>query len=589
MKRSSAVLIGLALLLAAGMQAQETNPAEQESNATAPEQSTTAQQQSQQKKNSARPGATKPGEATPPPAPTETPQLPETRPVPGTTPESTRTPEAPAAHPEAAAPGLLQVTPEIHFEMTEHAPAVTHHRIVVNGHELRYTATAGRLPIKDAGGKTQGLMFYVAYTLDGVPAGRRPLTFAFNGGPGSASMWLHMGALGPRRVALEKEGFLPAAPYRLEDNTDSILTKTDLVLIDAMGTGFSRPATVTEGKKFWSVKGDIESFGEFIRLYITRNERWSSPLFLFGESYGTTRAGGVAAWAADHGISFNGIVLLSTVLSFETLEPNKTNDVPFPLILPSFTMIAGYHHKLAPALASNIDQTRHEVEQWASRDYSLALAEGDALSPDDRRKVIDDLAKYTGLTPEFIDETNLRVDVRGFTHRLLASEKLRVGRLDGRFKGPDPNGFESTPFYDPSNMVMPPFNSVLNDYLRREIGVRTDMPYYTSAGSAFGPAFKWDWGSADEGFPDTASSLRQALVKNRWLKVLIMEGYYDLATPYYAVNYSINHLDLPADYRSNISYATYYAGHMVYLDSQSRAKMAADASKFIDACTAPGQ
>ena len=574
MTSSRAVIPVLVLMLAAGIAAQQQNASTpQGGKATHPAQAKTPEM--------------------PPATPPETPETapPAQAPaVPGATPSAIpTTPQAPGAHTEAAAPGLLEVTGETHFDMTEHPPAVTHHRLLVNGRELRYTATAGQLPIHDAGGKTQALMFYVAYTLDGAAPGQRPLTFAFNGGPGSASMWLHMGALGPRRVVLEKQGFLPEAPYRLEDNANTLLDRTDLVLIDAVGTGFSRPATAAEGKKFWSVKGDIESFGEFIRLYITRNERWSSPLFLFGESYGTTRAGGVSAWAADHGISFNGIVLLSTVLSFETLEFEKTNDLPYPLILPSYAMVASWHHKLAPELSGDMDRTRKEVEQWASHDYSLALAEGDALTADERQKVIADLARYTGLAPEFIDQSNLRVDVGGFTHHLLAAQKLRVGRLDGRFEGPDPNGYEDTPFYDPTSMVTPPFNSVLNDYLRRELGYKTEMPYYISAHAAFGPAFKWDWGSSGEGFPDTASSLRQALVKNRWLKVLVLEGYYDLATPYYAVNYSMNHLDLPAEYRRNISFATYSAGHMVYLDSQSRVKMASDVDRFIDACVAPAQ
>src|SRR5205807_704567 len=257
---------------------------------------------------------------------------------------------------------------------------------------LHYTATAGHMPIKNATGKTEAMMFYLAYTLDNTDINQRPLTFAFNGGPGAASIWLHMGALGPRRVVLQKEGFMPAAPYRFTDNSSTLLDKSDLVFVDAIGTGFSRPVNVDVGKKFWSVKGDLESFGEFVRLYITRNERWSSPLFLFGESYGTTRAAGISGYLASKGISFNGIVLLSTVLSFETLEFNKTNDVPYPLILPSYTMIAAYHHKLAPDLAQNLDRTRSEVAQWASNEYTRALAKGDALSPQERQTIIDTLA-----------------------------------------------------------------------------------------------------------------------------------------------------------------------------------------------------
>ncbi len=441
--------------------------------------------------------------------------------------ESTQNPQEEVRSPPTTASGSEEREPprDQHFDMTEVPPVVTHHQMQINGRMLHYTATAGRLPVKNATGKVEALMFYVAYTLDAAPVNQRPLTFAFNGGPGAASIWLHMGALGPRKVVMQKEGFMPAAPYRFIDNASTLLDKSDLVLVDAIGTGFSRPADVTVGKKFWSVKGDLESFGEFVRLYITRNERWSSPLFLFGESYGTTRAAGVSGYLASKGISFNGIVLLSTVLSFETLEFNKTNDIPYPLILPSYTMIAAYHHKLAPDLAQNLERTRSEVEQWASNEYTRALAKGDSLSAQERQSIIDGLARYTGLSKEFIDESNLRIDVGGFTHRLLADQKLRVGRLDGRFSGPDPEGFNETRFYDPtSSETDPPFTSAFNDYVRRELNYKTDMPYYVSAHEDWGPAFDWNWGSAIAGFPDTASELRAAIVKNPYLKVKVLEG-----------------------------------------------------------------
>ncbi|HEX7191829.1 MAG TPA: peptidase S10, partial [Thermoanaerobaculia bacterium] len=237
--------------------------------------------------------------------------------------------QRPSAEPAAEAAGGSR---NFKFEMAEKSPVVTHHTTTIGGRPVSYTATTGRLPIKDAEGKTEAEMFYVAYTVDGPP-GRRPLTFAFNGGPGSASIWLHMGALGPRKVAMEPEGWIPPAPYRLMDNNYSPLDVTDLVLVDAIGTGFSRPADSAAGRKFWNLQGDIEAFGEFIRLYISRNERWSSPLYLLGESYGTTRAAGISGYLTDHGINFAGIMLLSEVLNFETLEFAATNDVPYPLIL----------------------------------------------------------------------------------------------------------------------------------------------------------------------------------------------------------------------------------------------------------------
>jgi len=501
-------------------------------------------------------------------------------------------------NPEESAPKATESTPaaqpeskpgddkkEEHFDMAEVPPVVTHHQITVEGKQLKYTATAGRLPIKRGDGKIEAEMFFVAYTLDGQEANKRPLTFAFNGGPGSSTIWLHMGALGPRRVVLNPEGFLLPAPYRLEDNPYTLLDKSDLVLIDMIGTGFSRAETAEVMKKFWNVDGDVNAFSEFIRMYLSRYERWTSPLFLLGESYGTTRAAGISGHLAEEGISFNGVTLLSTVLNFESLADTKTNDQPYIFLIPTFTMIAGYHHKLPSDLQQDMNKARQEAEQWAQNDYAQALAKGDALSPEERQKTIEQMSRFTGLTKDVLDQANMRIDVQKFTHYLLLDQKLRVGRYDGRYTGPDPDGVLDTPFYDPTNAnITPPFNTVFNNYVRTELGYKTDMPYYVFAREA--GVQRWDWGSAIAGFPDTATALRHAIVRNPYLRVLVMEGYYDLATPYLAVNYTMDHLNLPPKYRTQISYDTYESGHMVYLPMNVLKKMKGDEAGFIDKATA---
>ncbi|MGZ4788469.1 MAG: S10 family peptidase [Terriglobales bacterium] len=536
--------------------AQQTNPPAQRVKKTAP---------------SNQPEATKPSSAEP--NPTEQAQQQQQKPA-EKIPEETRPSPSQSAQAEKPAENVK-------YDMTELPPVVTHHQITVDGKLLHYTATAGRLPIKEDGGTIEAEMFYVAYTLDGAAPGTRPLTFAFNGGPGSASVWLHMGALGPRKVVMQPEGWMPPAPYRLEDNANTPLDRTDLVLVDAIGTGWSRPADTNRGKKFWGVKGDIQSFSEFIRLYITRNERWSSPLYLLGESYGTTRSAGISGYLQDKGISFNGIILLSSILRFNTVETTVGNDEAYALTLPSYTMIAAYHKKLPPELMQDLAKTRAEVEKWVLTDYMAALHKGDTLTPQERSAIEDQISRYTGLSKTDVDEANLRVDVRWFTHRLLAGEKLRVGRLDGRYAGPDPQGYLDTPFYDPSGSAsMPPFTSTFYEYIRRDLNYKTDMPYIVLSREA---NQNWEWGKGIEGMPDTATDLRAAMVKDPYLKVLVMEGYYDLATPYFASSYTMEHMDLSDQYRKNISFATYQAGHMVYMKQSELQKMKHDVVSFVDA------
>ncbi len=489
---------------------------------------------------------------------------------------------------ESAKPGEPKVDAneatdkEEHYDVAEVPPVITRHQITLNGKTLNYTATTGRLPIKRGDGKTEAEMFFVAYTLDGQETARRALTFAFNGGPGSASVWLHMGALGPKRVVLQPNGFMPAAPYRLEDNPDTLLDRSDIVMVDAMATGYSRAANAELTKKFLGLKGDVQAFGEFIRLYLSRYERWSSPLFLLGESYGTTRAAGIAGYLADHGISFNGVTLLSMAVDFQTLEWNKSNDLPYLLLVPTFNMIAGYHHKLSADLTQDMAKTREEVVRWSSNDYALALGKGDAMTPDERRKIVEQLSRYIGLKPEVIEAHDLRIDVPTFTKELLLDRKLVSGRLDGRFTSPNPG--DERGGYDPTSAaILPPYTSAFNNYLRTELNYKSDMPYRVFAYDQ--PGFQtWEWGNAAEGFPSTAGGLRAAMIKNPYMKILVMEGYYDLATPFAAANWTMDHLDLDGQYRQNISYATYGAGHMVYVDRAEHDKMKKDLVEFMEKC-----
>ena len=496
-------------------------------------------------------------------------------------PTPTANPEK-AAESKAAEAGKSEeaTEKEEHFDVSEVAPVITHHTATVNGKALAYTATTGRLPLKRADGKIEGEMFFVAYTLDGADAAKRPLTFAFNGGPGSASIWLHMGALGPKRVVLQPNGFMPAAPYRVEDNPDTLLDRSDIVMVDAMATGYSRAATAELTQKFLGLKGDVQAFGEFIRLYLSRYERWSSPLFLFGESYGTTRAAGLSGYLGDHGISFNGVTLLSTAVDFATLEWSNTNDAPYFLLVPSFNMIAAYHHKLASDVTGDMNKTRDDVMRWSLNDYAQALAKGDTLSADEHRKIVEQLSRYIGLRAEVIEANDMRIDVPTFMRELLLDQKLIAGRLDGRYTSPNPGGR----FYDPTSAaILPPYTSAFNHYLRTELNYKSDMPYRVFAYDQ--PGFqKWDWGNAAGGYPSTADDLRSAIIKNPYMKVLVMEGYYDLATPFAAANWTIDHLNLPKSFREGISFATYNSGHMVYVDRAEHDKMKKDQVEFMEKC-----
>ncbi len=460
----------------------------------------------------------------------------------------------------------------------EEKPVVTSHELKVGGKVLKYTVTTGLLPIKNETGETEGTIFFMAYVAD-RPGGpeKRPLMFSFNGGPGSSSVWLHLGAVGPKRVRMREDGMMPSPPYELVDNENTWLDLTDVVFIDPIGTGFSRPAKPDLGKKFWSVQGDIESVGEFIRLYLTRYERWGSPLFLVGESYGTTRAAGLAGYLVERsGIAFNGIVLVSSILNFQTARFAKGNDLPYSLFLPTYTATAWYHKKLPADLQQKpLQAVLDEVEKWAGADYPVALAKGDRLTAEERAAVVDRVARYTGLEKRFVDASDLRIEIQHFCKELLRGEKRTVGRLDSRFEGIDESAVNDTPDFDPSlAAIRPPYTAMFNDYVRRSLGYKNDLHYYILGGGVG----KWEWG---EGYPDTSESLRSAFSKNPDMRLFVASGHYDLATPYFATQYTLGHMGLDASQRARVSTGAYDAGHMMYIHEGQLAKLKKDVAAFL--------
>jgi len=445
---------------------------------------------------------------------------------------------------------------------------------------LKYTATAGMMPIKNRDGEVEARMFFMSYVLD-RPAGgpTRPLTFSFNGGPGSASVWLHLGAIGPKRVKMNADGSMPSPPYELVDNAGTWLTKSDLVFIDPVGTGYSRAARPELAQKFFGLQGDTESVGEFIRMYLTRYERWTSPLFLAGESYGTTRASSLAGYLIQRGIAFNGIMLISTIMNFATTRFDSGNDLPYALYLPSYTATAWYHKKLPADLQSKpVNRVVAEAEAWAAGEYTIALAKGGRLTPQERQDTIAKLSRYTGLDPKFIDYADLRVNLNLFRKELLRTERRSIGRLDSRFKGYDSSIATDSAEYDASEAaIRPPYTSTFNNYVRTQLGYKTDLEYYI-LGGGIGP---WNWG-ANNNYVDTSTALRTALARNPYLKVFVASGYYDMATPYYAVEYTLHHISLDPSLLKNFSTSYYEAGHMMYIDEKSLTKLHADVSRFID-------
>ncbi len=483
------------------------------------------------------------------------------------------------ARPDSARTDSMKPAPAAPLSVDEKL-SVTHHEIRVGTRSLKYTVTAGMMPLKSEAGVAEAQIFFMAYTLDAPVGGsaRRPLMFSFNGGPGSASVWLHLGALGPKRVRMEDEGWMPAAPYELVDNEHTWLEQTDLVFIDPVGTGFSRAGTPELGKKFWSLRGDVQSVGEFIRLYLTRNERWSSPLFVVGESYGTTRAAALSGYLVDHGIALNGIVLISTILNFGTADFGTGNDLPYAMYLPTYAATAWYHKKLGPDLQPSLRKTLDEVERWAASDYLVALAKGDLLSAEEREKVVDHLSRYTGLDKPFIRNSNLRIELSRFDKELLRDQNRTVGRLDSRFKGIDALQGSERPDFDPSMAaIRPPYTAAFNQYVRSELGYKSDLEYYILGG---GIGSRWDFGSDNE-YVDVGEVLRGTFAKNPHMRLFVAFGYYDAATPYFAAEYTLAHMRLDPSLRAHLTTGHYEAGHMMYIHLPSLIQLKRDVGAFI--------
>ncbi|WP_026422797.1 S10 family peptidase [Actinokineospora inagensis] len=461
----------------------------------------------------------------------------------------------------------------------------TTHSITAGGAELNYTATTGRVVLRQevtTDGKFDGHLpkaevFITAYTLDGADPATRPVTFAFNGGPGSASLWLHLGLFGPRRVVTGDVGALAAPPYRLVDNEETLLAHSDLVFIDPVSTGYSRAVKGEKAGDYHGFQADLESVGEVIRLWTTRNGRWVSPKYIAGESYGTTRAAGLAHHLQSrYGMYLNGLVLISAVLDFGTLDFKTGNDVPYPMFLPSYAAIAHYHglhgDRALPDLLA-------EAEEFASGEYPAALARGSRLSTEDRDRVVARLAALTGLSTDYVDRVNLRVEHIRFFTELLRHRKQTVGRLDGRFTGWDVDYGREHLSDDPaSSAIMGAYTAGINHYLHTELAYPNDLPYEVLSLEV---NRAWSFKEFENAHVTVTDKLAAAMRANPHLRLHVASGYTDGATPYFATEHSLAQLEIPAQLRDNIEVFYYEAGHMMYVHEPSRLRQSADIAAFV--------
>jgi carboxypeptidase C (cathepsin A) len=460
--------------------------------------------------------------------------------------------------------------------------SVTKHRIVLQGIPIDYTASAGNILLKNEEGKDKGSIFYIAYTKDGVKdPSQRPIMFCFNGGPGGAAVWVHLGAFGPKKSLLDDEGFpvLPP-PGKLVDNEFSVLDLTDLVFIDPMTTGYSRAVPGEDPKQFYGFEKDVESVSEFIRLYVTRNKRWLSPKFLAGESYATTRVSGLANHLQTrYGMFLNGVVLISVVINWQNTDWSIGNDMAYIMFLPSYTAAAWYHGKLSPELSGNLRQALDKAEDFALNEFAWALHQGNKLAPERKAEIIEKLSSFTGLSKEFLERSNMRVTEDRFYKELLRDQGKTVGRLDTRYTGVDRESAGESPEFDQSwSIVIGSYVALINDYIRRDLEYENDLPYNFLAGVQ-----PWPLKPGGRGYLNAAEILRQAMHMNPQLKVLIASGYYDFATPYFDADYTVAHMDLAKELQKNITMTYYESGHMMYVRKVAHQKFRKDMEDFIRA------
>ena len=460
--------------------------------------------------------------------------------------------------------------------------STTSHTMRLGSETINYTARAGTIVLRNDDGEPRASFFVVSYTRDGADPARRPVTFTFNGGPGSSSVWLHMGAFGPKRVVYaDDDGHAAAPPYRYIDNEGTILDATDLVFIDPVTTGFSRAIPFSDAKKFHNFEADVESVGQLIRLWTTRHNRWASPKFLAGESYGTTRAAGLAGWLHDEGYYLNGVMLISSILNFGTARFDSGNDLAHILFLPTYTATAWYHKRLSAELQQRtLEQVVAESEDFALGDYTVALMQGDRLADADRRTVVARLAQLTGLSPAYIEQTNLRININRFDKELLRNERRTAGRLDSRFTGIDLDSAGAEPEHDPSySAIFGEYTAVLNDWVRRGLKFETDLPYEILTGKVR----PWGYDRFQNRYVDVGETLRGAMTQNPHLRVLIASGYYDLATPFAATDYTFARMQIDPELRKNVTTTYYPSGHMMYIHRASHRKLREDVLAFLRA------